>query len=517
MSTPFDAPVVAPIEPPARPSPPPAPPSHGSPAYGPPVPGPPGPARPSPTWRSLAWPDQPAWILPIVALLAVSTDQAIRARTVGLLLTLVLSIAALMTATAGPTPARRRLLPAGLAVAAAGLLGVRQSPLVLTLAIGTSACLLVWAAAEGAGSRATLASALHRMGGGLLRGPRWLGRRVGRRLAPARGRMIARSLAIVGLVGGMLMLVLAGADPVFGAAIGSIRVGSLASRSFSWIGLAVPFSALAYAASLPPDTESDTTSPKQVLEADGVLGVLAIAGVLGAWCTTQVVVAAGGAQHVLESAGLTRAEYARSGFFQLVLATALVLGLLHGLDRLTAPTSYDRWFALGVIVVAVETVALVAATGRRLMLYTDAFGLTLTRVAVAWFLAWLAIVIVTTSVGIVQRRLGTAVRLSPTAGARVAAYTAAVMVIGFGWWNPEARIVEVNLARADAGATIDLAYLASLSPDGLVALGNATLTDDADSVPLVARAICDADQPGPWWNPSWSLHRLGRLEASIAC
>ncbi len=507
MSTPFDAPVATSTEPHAPP--PPHPPS-----YGPPSPGPPAPSR---CRRPRAWPEQPAWILPVVVLLAAITDQAIRALTVGFLLTLAFTIAALMTAAAGPTSIRSRLLPIGLSLAAASLLSVRQSPLVLALATGTAVCLLVWAAAQGTGSGKTLLSAAGSVVGGLLHGPRWLGRRVSGRLGPAKGRMIARSLAIVGVVGGMLILVLAGADPVFGAAIGSIRFGSLASRSFSWIGLAVPFSALAYAAALPPDTESDTTSPKQVLQADGALGVLTIAGVLGAWCTTQVVVAAGGAQHVLDSAGLTRADYARSGFFQLVLATALVLGLLHGLDRLTAPTSYDRWFAIGAIVVAVETVALVVATGRRLMLYTDAFGLTLTRVAVAWFLAWLAIVIVTTPVRIVQRRLGEASPLSPIAGARVAAYTAAVMVIGFGWWNPEARIVDVNLARADAGATIDLAYLASLSPDGLVALGNATLTGDADSAPLVERAICDADQPGPWWNPSWSLHRLDRLEASIAC
>ncbi len=68
-------------------------------------------------------------------------------------------------------------------------------------------------------------------------------------------------------------------------------------------------------------------------EAGVVLG--SIAALYGAYVVTQLVVLTGGAQHVLETADLTRAEYARAGFFQLLWAAGLTLVVLLGLRSVT--------------------------------------------------------------------------------------------------------------------------------------------------------------------------------------
>jgi hypothetical protein len=48
----------------------------------------------------------------------------------------------------------------------------------------------------------------------------------------------------------------------------------------------------------------------------------------GAFAAAQLVVLAGGGRHVIETAGLTYAQYARSGFFQLLAVAVITLLIL---------------------------------------------------------------------------------------------------------------------------------------------------------------------------------------------
>src|SRR5665811_2172612 len=91
-----------------------------------------------------------------------------------------------------------------------------------------------------------------------------------------------------------------------------------------------------------------------------------------------------GHEHILETVGLTYAQYAREGFAQLVVATALTLAVVAVAAR-RAPRESERdrrisRAALGVL--CVGTLGVVASALRRMDLYVEAFGMTRLRLFV---------------------------------------------------------------------------------------------------------------------------------------
>jgi hypothetical protein len=94
--------------------------------------------------------------------------------------------------------------------------------------------------------------------------------------------------------------------------------------------------------------------------------------------------------------GLTYAEYARQGFFELVAVAALVLLLLlvaHELLRRHTVSPGQQWLfralAGGQIVLLY---VIMASAGQRMRLYQEAFGLTELRLYATAFMLWLAAV-----------------------------------------------------------------------------------------------------------------------------
>jgi len=99
------------------------------------------------------------------------------------------------------------------------------------------------------------------------------------------------------------------------------------------------------------------------------------------FAVTQVVALVGGGRHVVETAGLTYADYARSGFFQLVAVAAIALAVLLTVDAFTgSPTgrARRRLVLLSEVVIGLTLVVVVSAL-RRLDLYESAYGLTMLR------------------------------------------------------------------------------------------------------------------------------------------
>jgi hypothetical protein len=165
----------------------------------------------------------------------------------------------------------------------------------------------------------------------------------------------------------------------------------------------------------------------------------------------------GGAAALQAVPGLTVAEYARRGFFQLVVAAALVLPLLLIADAGAQTAAARRTTRiLSGALVALVFVVMVSAM-QRMTLYTQRFGLTEQRVYGTAFMGWLAVVfawfVITTLRG---RRRRFAV------GPVIAGITS---VFALAAANPDALITRVNMERAHAGAQVDGAYLAQLSAD----------------------------------------------------
>ena len=162
--------------------------------------------------------------------------------------------------------------------------------------------------------------------------------------------------------------------------------------------------------------------------------------------------------------GFTYAEYARRGFGELVAVALFSLVLLLGLDAATRrQTSTQRWGFSGFTGVLVTLVTIILASAfQRLLLYEQAYGFTRLRTLTHVFMVWLGILLVTTLVLELARRM----RIFPAA--------VLLAAVGFGVTlnsiNVDGLIVRQNVQRTRSGFPLDSTYLMDLSTDAVPAL-----------------------------------------------
>ena len=195
------------------------------------------------------------------------------------------------------------------------------------------------------------------------------------------------------------------------------------------------------------------------IEVTVVLGLLDV--LFGVFVWVQLRYLFGGAPWVLGASGLSYAEYARRGFFELVAVTALVLPLLLVAQWILRPRSRGeaRVFAgLAGVQVALLLVMLVSAF-ERMRLYRYEYGLTQLRFYTSAFMMWLGLLLVWFVLTILRGRR--------EAFARGVMASAVAAVVGLHAVDPERRIVEANL---ELPRGFDAFYAASLSADAVPAL-----------------------------------------------
>nr|WP_069817221.1 DUF4173 domain-containing protein [Streptomyces sp. TP-A0874] len=225
-----------------------------------------------------------------------------------------------------------------------------------------------------------------------------------------------------------------------------------------------------------------------------------------AFIAVQLAVLFGGYRRVLEETGLTYAEYARQGFWQLLAVTLLSLVVIAFALR-WAPRGGpgDRVLVRAVLgALCVLTLVVVAAALRRMDFYVDAYGLTRLRLSVAGVELWLGVVLVLAMVaGVVGGRwLPRAVLAS-----------AGAAVLLFGLLSPDALIAEHNVARYQRTGKIDVLYLQQLSADAVPALDR--LPEPARSCSLLSltrRIGPEAEEAAkPWYASSLGERRARAL------
>jgi hypothetical protein len=187
----------------------------------------------------------------------------------------------------------------------------------------------------------------------------------------------------------------------------------------------------------------------------------------------------GGAELVEVTAGLTYAEYARRGFFELVAASALVLPILlladwaAGAEPASIPdpaAGPDRAAAAGragpggslratTLVLVVLLLGVLASAAQRMWLYQEAYGLTEQRLFVSVFILWLTAVLGWLVLTVLRGRR------ERFALGGILAGVACIALLQL--LNPHALIARVNLNRAAAGAEYDGGYLHRLSADAV--------------------------------------------------
>lgn len=167
-----------------------------------------------------------------------------------------------------------------------------------------------------------------------------------------------------------------------------------------------------------------------------------------------------GGREALELTGLSHAEYARRGFFEMVAVAILVLGLVTAADWLVGARR-SKWVDGFSAVLVVLTLVIVASAAVRMRVYTDEFGLTELRFYTSVFMGWTAVVLIAF--------LFTVLRGHRARFAFSMFVAGLAAVIGLVAVNPSRIIGEVNVDRHLAGAELDREYPRQLSVDAIPA------------------------------------------------
>jgi hypothetical protein len=223
-----------------------------------------------------------------------------------------------------------------------------------------------------------------------------------------------------------------------------------------------------------------------------------------------------GGLDTLAAIGMTYADYARRGYFELVAAAGLAGGILVGLDLalVRRPVAYIA-LALSLVVL---TVAVLVSAAVRLDLYQDAYGWTELRLYVAASIAAMAVTLVVLAALLLTDR-------TRWLGHGMVAI-GLVALIGLNALAPAAFVAERNVARvldpslvpADGWSGLDTDYLAVLPDDAIPVLADALPRLPAEYAGpvrdlLEARSVELATDPAYAGLAAWNLGRARAREA----
>jgi hypothetical protein len=219
-----------------------------------------------------------------------------------------------------------------------------------------------------------------------------------------------------------------------------------------------------------PSTLGEITakSAKSVRRLEWAVPVGAVLIAFGAFVAVQVTVLFGDRDYVMRTVGLTFAQYARKGFWQLLVVTLLTLVVMAVAVRVAPRAGRGDRILLRVLLGALATGALVVVTSAlwRMSVYEEAYGFTRLRVFVSAFEIWLGALFVLMLIA------GVRLRAKWLAQAVVAAWV--LTLIGLAVLNPDRFIAEQNINRYHRGAHLDVPYLSTLSSDAAPALDRLT-------------------------------------------
>ncbi|HXG45885.1 MAG TPA: DUF4173 domain-containing protein [Gemmatimonadales bacterium] len=336
------------------------------------------------------------------------------------------------------------------------------------------------------------------------------------RVASALLRGVVITIPVLVVFGGLL----AAADPSFERFLARLvrwdldRVASHAAGTLAgaWLSAGFLSGALPRVAPVPATASRPGAGGLGALEILVPLGSLDL--LFAAFIAFQIPYLFGGHAFVLATGGLSLAEYARRGFFELVLASALVLPLLLALGARLAEEGPARlvYRVLAGIQVGLM-LAIIGSALHRMLIYqreyglsTDRFYATAFEVGLAATLLWFA----------ATELRGRSRQFVPGALGAWAAWLVLLHLV-----NPERVVVEVNVRRAEQGRALDVAYLSRLSADAVPALVAKLdrLEPDARAAlrsALVTRWHAEAPAPGASFRRDLRSWNRARARAAAA-
>ncbi|MBT8227987.1 MAG: DUF4173 domain-containing protein [Dactylosporangium sp.] len=311
-------------------------------------------------------------------------------------------------------------------------------------------------------------------------------------MAPNAGRRLLQSTA----VGVFLLLVfgtlLANADRAFADSLGTV----MSSVSPSWrlariallfvLAAGLVLGAIRVAGLRPSDERGEP--PSYAFRRLDWIPPLAMVDILFVWFVVmQFPVLFGNHAYVLDPDGPSYAEYARGGFGWLIVASMLTLAVIAVVARYVVRETRTDRVLLRVLAGAlcVLTLVVLASAGRRLALYTEAYGFTRARLGLLAVGLLLALVF--------TFLLAAGIRLRAAWMPRATAAIVVMTVLGLAAVNPDAVVADTVIGRFEKDGHLDRAYLSELSVDAVDRL------PEPERSCLLRDIVAGLDTGDPWY------------------
>ncbi|GAB1510857.1 DUF4153 domain-containing protein [Actinophytocola sp. KF-1] len=345
-----------------------------------------------------------------------------------------------------------------------------------------------------------------------LRSPPWVGRALRQRTeggdTEARRRIAVAVLASLVLLAVFVPLLSAG-DAAFAHVVASMTPDLGADTFAGWVvafGVAAFFVVGAlYLLAAPPRAGDEGVARRRLAHrVEWALPLGVLVALFAVFVAVRMVVLFGGADYLHRTIGLTAADYARSGFWQLCVATVLTLALVGAALR-WAPnsTAADRAWQRGLLgALSALSLVLVASALSRMWTYQEAYGFTVLRLLVEVCELWLGAVFVLVLVSLV--------RLRPAWLPRAAVGAAVVALLALVAIDPERFIADRNIDRAEQGMPLDVEYLGRFSTDVVPAAERLPEPQRSCVLRMVTTYLPDDD-----WT-TWNASRAAASDVPLA-
>lgn len=251
---------------------------------------------------------------------------------------------------------------------------------------------------------------------------------------------------------------LASADPIFADWLKNLNIWESIWRVFRTLMMTLFIGAFFYLLASDKNHLREKVAKVFKLDAVTVGVVLALVNALfGLFVYIQIRYLFGGTTFVLGN-GITIAEYARSGFFELVRVLILAAVLIIGTHRSFAHHG-SHWIINTLQALFIAQIGVVAASALyRMGIYQDTYGYTSLRLYVQWFIYAVMGALVFSGIALVAKMQFR--RFFQVMLAAVLVVASVVSLI-----NVDVVIARENISRFKSGKDLDMYYLNLLSRD----------------------------------------------------
>ena len=230
------------------------------------------------------------------------------------------------------------------------------------------------------------------------------------------------------------------------------------------------------------------------------------------FCTIQFSYLFNGGFNTLPG-NFTYAEYARQGFFQLLLVTLLnFIIILFSLHFIEANNNTFKWVQRLLILMGIFTYIMIYSSFYRMGLYSDNYGYTYLRIFVYFFL-FLEVPLLGITLTYIQKPSFNLIRIYIITGL--------IFYIGLNYINVDEMIARNNVDRYFETGKIDMRYLMGLSADAVPELTRLLNAKDISIIEPIKNhlqhraSILNVDKPS-WQEFNYSRHKAGQILNNVS-